>query len=61
MSKNTPQLLSIVESLEKIVHENRSDLSGARLKRFLDEARSLRRNLNLRKQQQKLRAHKSED
>lgn len=40
------------DPFDKMATENRTDLSGRRLKRFLDEAHSLRRNLELRKKQQ---------
>ncbi|MBR4926699.1 MAG: hypothetical protein IKY98_00045 [Alphaproteobacteria bacterium] len=47
------------EALERQTRENRPDLRGARLERFLAEATNLRRNLGRRKQQQTQRKEKS--
>ncbi len=47
------------ETLERQTRENRPDLKGTRLDRFLAEATNLRRNLARRKQQQSQRKEKS--
>ncbi len=43
------------DSFEKQAHENLKHLSNARMKRFLNQAQNLRRNLKLRKRQQQER------
>lgn len=58
MQKRTYQSLQIDEALERQTKENRPDLKGVRLERFLAEATHLRRNLALRKKQQKERNEK---
>lgn len=40
------------DAFEKQARENLKHLSNARMKRFLDQAQNLRRNLKLRKRQQ---------
>lgn len=52
MRKKPPVLNVTQDPFDKAALENRTDLSGRRMKRFLDEAHSLRRNLELRKKQQ---------
>lgn len=53
MTKNKPELKTeIDEALTRQTSENRPDLKGVRLTRFLAEAANLRRNLALRKKQQ---------
>lgn len=49
-----------MDGFEKTARENLTHLSAQRLKRFLEEGHSLRRNLALRKQQQLLRSKKDE-
>ncbi|MGN1063121.1 MAG: hypothetical protein ACI4QM_02225 [Alphaproteobacteria bacterium] len=49
--KNTPTDDLTQEAFDRQAAENRTDLKGARLARFLAEAHGLRRNLALRKRQ----------
>lgn len=59
MTKNkTYQKPQIDEALKRQTAENRPDLKGVRLERFLAEAANLRRNLALRKKQQRERDEK---
>lgn len=44
-----------MDSFEKQARENLKHLTSARMKRFLDQAQNLRRNLKLRKRQQEER------
>lgn len=56
--KKSYQKPHVDEALERQTHENRPDLKGARLERFLAEAANLRRNITLRKKQQAERTKK---
>lgn len=56
--KKSYQKPQIDDALERQTRENRPDLKGTRLERFLAEAANLRRNLALRKQQQAERKNK---
>lgn len=56
---NTSNQKQSDEALERQTRENRPDLKGTRLERFLAEATNLRRNLARRKQQQIQRKEKS--
>lgn len=58
IQKKQIQSPQIDEALERQTRENRPDLKGARLERFLAEAFNLRRNLTLRKKQQNERKEK---
>ena len=59
MTKNKTEIKTeIDEALTRQTTENRPDLKGVRLERFLAEAANLRRNLALRKKQQSERKQK---
>lgn len=56
--KKKPKLPITNDPFDKIATENRTDLSPQRMKRFLEQAHSLRRNLDLRKKQQAAKGKK---
>ena len=58
MIKKNYETTQVDEALKRQTTENRPDLKGARLERFLAEAANLRRNLALRKKQQRERDEK---
>ena len=58
MIKKNYETTQVDEALKRQTAENRPDLKGARLERFLAEAANLRRNLALRKKQQRQRDEK---
>lgn len=58
MTKKTNIKVEADEALKHQTAENRPDLKGVRLERFLAEAANLRRNLALRKKQQAERKEK---
>ncbi|MBR5130033.1 MAG: hypothetical protein IKV03_02275 [Alphaproteobacteria bacterium] len=58
MIKTNYEITQVDEVLKRQTAENRPDLKGARLERFLAEAANLRRNLALRKKQQRERDEK---
>lgn len=58
MIKKTYSKVEADEALKRQTLENRPDLKGIRLERFLAEAANLRRNLALRKKQQTERKEK---
>ncbi len=55
IKKSKTQKQTDMDSFEKQARENLKHLTGARMKRFLDQAQNLRRNLKLRKRQQEER------
>ena len=58
MIKKNYETTQVDEALKRQTAENRPDLKEARLERFLAEAANLRRNLALRKKQQRERDEK---